>query len=126
MNRKEFVRRLVLREICDDFENVDQIIFPHVAEDGRKCGLTIVRPEIVEALRGLVKDGLAKAYDLKGRTDPFSGELDEMPALDVVEGIFGTYFYVTKKGVEVHLADDTWWPFDDEGALRNDWQPPED
>lgn len=63
MRRAEFVKRLVLNEICDDFENLDQIILPHVAEDGRKCGLTIERAEIVEALSALVENGLAKAYD---------------------------------------------------------------
>jgi hypothetical protein len=31
MTRSEFVRLLVLNSICDDFENVDQIILPDVA-----------------------------------------------------------------------------------------------
>jgi hypothetical protein len=122
LSRSEFVRRLVLNSICDDFENVDQVILPDVAADGAKCGLTIERPEVVEALAGLIEDGLAKAYRLPGPSrDPFSGELKGMPPMDVIEEDFKTYFYITEKGMDLHLSDDTWWPFDDEGHLRQDW-----
>jgi hypothetical protein len=124
MKRGEFVRRLVLNEICDDFENIDQIILPHVREDAQKCGLTVSRPEIVEALRGLVEDGLAKAYDLSGCGDPFSRELPGMPQVDFVEENYKTYFYVTNKGMDIQVSDGSWWPFDDEGSLREDWKPP--
>jgi len=34
-----------------------------------------------------------------------------MPPLDVVEENFETYFYITKKGMDLHLSDDSWWPF---------------
>jgi hypothetical protein len=116
MVRSEFVRRLVLNSICDDFENVDQTILRDVAEAGAKCGWTIERSEVVEALTNLVEEGLAKAYVLAGTgSDPFSGELDGMPPMDVVEEDFKTYFYITKKGMEVHLSDDPSWPLDDEG-----------
>jgi hypothetical protein len=40
-----------------------------------------------------------------------------MPSLDVVEEDFTTYFYVTKKGMDFHEDDGTWWPLDDGGAL---------
>ena len=125
MTRAEFVQRLILNSMCDDFENVDHMILPDVAGVAARCGLTIERPEVVEVLRGLVEAGLAKAYDLSasGR-DPFAGELPGIPPLDVVEEYFRTYFYVTKKGMEFHKASDKWWPFDDEGALRPDWRPP--
>ena len=49
-SRTELVRLLVLNEICDDYENVDQIILPHLAQNTAKCGLTIERLEIVQAL----------------------------------------------------------------------------
>ena len=120
MNRRELVRRLVLNSISDDFENVDQVILRDVAEDGVKCGLTIERSEVVQALAGLIEDGLAKAYLLSSR-DPFSNPLQGMPALDVVETDFKTYFY-TKKGQDLHLFDDTWWPFDDDRNLRPGWR----
>ncbi len=32
---------------------------------------------------------------------------------------FTIYFYITKKGMGLHLSDDTWWPFDDEGVPRS-------
>ena len=123
MTRAEFLQRLVLNEICDDFENLDQIILPHLAEDGRKCGLTIERAEIVEALSALVENGLAKAYDL-GCTDPFSKELPGMPSLDIIEENFRTYFYATENGLDVQTSycSDASWPFDEEGELRCGWR----
>jgi hypothetical protein len=75
MERRELIWPLVLNSICDDFENVDQII---------------------------LRDG-----------SPFGGELPGLPALDVAEEDFQTHFYTTKKGIDFHLADDSWWPFDD-------------
>lgn len=100
MNRTEFVRRLALMEISDDFENVDQVILRHVAERGSRCGLKIARSEIVDALAGLIEDGLAKAYDLSaaGTKDPFSTEIQGMPEINLVEENFKTYFYITRRG----------------------------
>jgi hypothetical protein len=80
---------MVLCEICDDYENVDQIILPHVAKDAAKCGLVIERSEIVHALSGLIQDGLAKAYRLSP-FEPYSTELQGMPPLDVIEENFET------------------------------------
>jgi len=74
MNRHELVRRIVLNSISDDYENLDQVIIRMVAQDGAKCGLTIDRSEIVDALAGLIEDGLAKAYLLSG-TAPHVTEL---------------------------------------------------
>ncbi len=78
--------------------------------------MTIERPDIVEALKGPIEDGLAKAYLLSGTMgpDPFAGELPGMPALEVVEEDFQTYFYITKKGMDFYLADDSWWPLGDD------------
>jgi hypothetical protein len=77
MERRERVRRLVLNSICDDFENVDQIILQDVTREGSKLGLTIERSDIVDALEGLIVDGLVKAYLLSGTMgpDPFAGNL---------------------------------------------------
>ena len=125
MNRFEFLQRLLLNTISDDFENVDQVILRQVAEQGAKCGLTVERSDIVEALPALVEAGLAKAYDLvPGIRDPFAGELRGMPPLEVVEEDFRTYFYITKKGMDFNLRDTADWPFDDEGEPRSDWKPP--
>jgi hypothetical protein len=119
MVRGELVKRLVLRTISDDFENVDQVILRDVSKDGARCRMTIERSEIVDVLAGLIDEGLAKAYILSGFSkDPFSGELEGMPPMDVIEEDFKTYFYITKKGMEFHLSDGTWWPFDDEGDPR--------
>ena len=117
MERRELMRRLVFNWISDDFENVDQIILPNVTRHGSELGLTVERSDIVNALEGLIQDGLAKAYILSGR-EPFETELLGMPPLDVVEENFKTYFYITKKGMDLHLADETWWPFDEEGKPK--------
>jgi hypothetical protein len=118
MNRIELIRRLVLNAICDGYQNVDQVILQQVSEGGAMLGLTVItRSEILDALAGLIADGLAKAYLLSSR-EPHSTELQGMPSLDVVEENFTTYFDITKKGMDFHLSDDTWRPFDDEGAPR--------
>jgi hypothetical protein len=117
MNRVGLVRRLVLDEICDDYENVDQMILRDVTKLGAKLGLSIDRSEIVDALAHLIEEGLAKAYLLSSK-EPCSTEILGMPALDVVEEDFKTYFYITQKGRDLHLSDDTWWPFDDNGKPR--------
>ncbi len=54
-------------------------------------------------------------------TEPFSTELKGMPPVDVVEEYFETYFYITKKGMDLHLSDDTSWPFDDDGNVLPNW-----
>jgi len=112
MNRTGLIRRMVLNSICDDYENVDQVILPDVVRDSAKFGFTVERSDIVNALAGLVEDGLAKAYLLSSR-EPEQA-LQGMPPLDVIEECFKTYFYITKKGMDLHLSDDTWWPFDDD------------
>ena len=76
----------------------------------------------MDGLRELVSAGLAKAYEFSPWRDAL--ELDGMPPLDAVEEDFKTYFYVKKKGMNFHEADATWWPLDDDGAVRPDWKPP--
>lgn len=113
MDRTELVRRLALNAICDDYENVDQVIFREVAETGSKCGLTIGRQEVVDTLAGLVEDGMAKAYALSSR-EPYCTELPGMPPLDSIEEDFKTYFYITKHGMDFHCSDHRWFPLDKE------------
>ncbi len=47
-----------------------------------------------------------------------------MPPMDVVQEDFRTYFYITKAGMDVHLAEDDWWPFDDDddNHLKPGWR----
>jgi hypothetical protein len=104
----------VLNEISGDYENVDQTILRNVATMGAKCGTTIKRAEVVDALAGLIRDGLAKAY-LLGGLEPT--EIHGMPTLDVVQEDFETWFYITEKWMELQLSDDDWWP-DEEDRQR--------
>ena len=111
-DRRELVRLMVLNEICDDGENIDQIILPHLAKLGAKLGWTVERAEVVAAMTSLVEEGLAVACHLS----PFPGEFREffgMPPVHEIEEYFSTYFFVTEKGKQLHLSDDSWWPFGD-------------
>ena len=114
---------MVLGSMCDDVENIDQIILPTVARDCAKLCLSVDRAEIVKTVSDLVSDGLVKAYDLTATDgkDPFSGELTGMPPVDIVEEYFKTYFYPTKRGMDLHRSDDTWWPFDDDDNVLPNW-----
>ena len=113
MDRDELIRLFVLDAICDDYENVDQVIIGHVAGYCAKLGMAVDRSDVVMALGELVDSRMAKAYRLFS-TEPFKEDLEGMPPLDVVETYFKTYFYITKKGMERQLSDDG-WPFDEDG-----------
>jgi hypothetical protein len=97
---------MVLDAICDDYESVDQVILPHVAKLCGEFGISVERSEVVAALAGLVEDELARAY-LLSSSEP-AKELQSMPSLDVIEENFQSYFYITKRGMDVHLSDDSW------------------
>jgi len=103
VNRIELIRLIVLNEICDDYENVDQIILQGAAKEGAAYGLTIDRRDVVAALGWLIEQGLAKAY-LLSSLSPHHTELHGMPQLDMIEENFQTYFYIAKKGMEHHLS----------------------
>jgi hypothetical protein len=122
MTREEFVQRLIVNAMCDDYENVDQVILRDVAGVAAKCGLTVDRAEVVQNLHVLVEAGLVKAYHLSTR-EPFATELDGMPPLNIPEKDFSTYFYPTSKGLDSHKSDRAWWPLDDDDLLRSDWAP---
>jgi hypothetical protein len=118
MDRHDLIRRMVLNAICDDYENVDQVIFPQVAKSCAKLGFTVERCEIVNALADLIGSGLATAHLLSSTEPP--KHVADMPPMEVVEENFMTYFLITKKGMDLHLSDDSWWPFDDAGRPRID------
>ena len=107
MHRSELIRRMVLNEISDDYENIDQIILPAVVRESAKHGVTVRRSEIVNALTELVNEGLAKAYFLS--SDAPAMEIEGVPRLEAIEKDFQTYFLITPKGMAHHLADDSWW-----------------
>jgi len=111
---------MILNVMCDDYENVDQIILPMVAKDCAKLGFSVERAEIVMRLGELVAEGMAKAY-LLSSWEPFSTELEGMRPVDVVEEDFKTDFYITKKGLDFHRSNDKWWPFDDEDNVLPNW-----
>ena len=104
MKGNDLIRQLVLESICNDYENVDQVILPEIVDKASNFGLHIDRPEIVEALAGLVAAGLAKAY-LLSTQKPFFTELEGMPPLDTIETDLKTYFYITDSGRNLILSE---------------------
>jgi len=104
VNRGEFVRRAVLASICDDYENVDQVILREVAGEGVKRGVEVARAEIVNALAALVEEDWRRRMR-SPVPHPFLSELEAMPVLDVIEEYYSTYFLATKRGIELHVAD---------------------
>jgi len=112
MERSELIRRIVLGNICTDYENLDQTILHDAARDARRLGFNIERQDVVEALRDLVSNGFAHAYRLSPSEQSLV-KLDTMPPLEEVEEYFETYFLVTPAGRDFELADHSWWPFDD-------------
>jgi hypothetical protein len=105
MDRRGLVQLLVLDAICDDYENIDQIILPDVARAGKEHNLNIDRAEVVDALGRLVSNGLAKAYFLSSK-EPTCREADGMPDVGIVEESFRTYFYITDSGLKYYLSTD--------------------
>lgn len=85
-------------------ENVDQTILRNVTEWAATYGWNIERHDMVDALTTLVAEGLAQGY-LLSRFSPFATELRDMPALDVPEEDFKTYFYITQTGREFLLSN---------------------
>jgi len=96
MNKEKLISEIVLNEIADDYENIDQIIFPSVQKECARLGIQAERSDIVKALADLVEHGLAHAYRLSCR-EP-AKQLEGMPSVDIVEEDFTTYFYITRKG----------------------------
>lgn len=120
MTRREFVRRFVLNEIGDDYENLEHIA-AIITREGNRCGLAISMEDIVHALVELIEAGLARAYKL----DPFAPpiEIEGVPPLKDI-GDYFFYFWATTKGMELHHSNDEWYPFQENGELRKDWVVP--
>jgi hypothetical protein len=121
MTRKEFVGRLVLMEIADDYENLERIR-SMVTRDSSRCGLAISESEIVRGLADLIDAGLATALRLSGNAP--AQAIQGVPTPREIEEFY-THFLATSKGAELLASDREWWPFDDVGDLRSDWVRPE-
>ena len=68
----------------------------------------------------LVQAGLAQAYKLSS-TSPTAVVISGVPPHDELAEY---YFLATPKGMQLHVSDDEWYPFDENGALRKDWKAP--
>jgi hypothetical protein len=120
--RSELVRRLVLNEICDDYENLAVSIEMPVKEWGGRCGLFVEKEEIVQALKELVELGWAKAYRFVRSSGP-PEEIDRFPTIEDMEDPYGAWFYRTAEGLKAQLAEWDPWPFDEENELKKGWTP---
>jgi len=119
MTQIEFVRRLVLNEICDDYEDLE-MIGQWVFKDSARCGLTVTQGDIVKSLIDLIEAGMAKAYWF----EPMAKEPSELKGPPPLDEIQKFYFWATPQGIDLQVSDGNWWPFDDNDELRKDWVPP--
>ena len=124
--RRELVLRIVLNEIADDYENLYQIT-KQVGRRSSDCGMTVSVAEILQALNHLVTTNLARAYRLSNGVEGIDGmpPADEIGSPDEPD-VNDVFFWITKKGMTLQLADYPDWPFDDNNVLRADWIPPDD
>ena len=63
MERDELVRSIVMDAIADDYEDL-QTVVGEVSCWSSEHGLALTHGEILDALTGLIDEGLAKAYRL--------------------------------------------------------------
>lgn len=117
MNRPELLRRFVLNEVADDYENLEKI-YSEVSSLGSRCGLSLPRGEIKQALVDLIEARLVKAYRLT------TNSVEEFDGVPEAERMDDSYFWITPRGKDLLVSDGDWWPFDDEGSLRVGWVPP--
>lgn len=120
MTRKEIIRRFVLNEICDDYENLE-MIDKWVMQKSARAGLTVQDTEIIEALTDLIQSGLARTYRFR---PPYKSQPDQIPGMPRLEEISEYYFWATPEGRDLQVSDRSWYPFDDDDELRKDWAVP--
>jgi hypothetical protein len=115
MTRADVIRRILIQGICDDFEDIQRIT-EWTVPMGSKCGLTITRDDIIQALLELIEQGHAKAYDLKWWADPPATEnpREEITPLD-------PRFARTEEGLAFQKASSVGSPFDESHNLRESW-----
>jgi hypothetical protein len=119
MTRAELISPFVLSEICDDYEDIEQIT-KWTVESGSKCGLTISHDDIVQALRELIEMGHAKAWDLTRRVNPVTTEYPGMPPREEITPL-NPGFVRTEEGVAFHQASSASGPCDEDHNLRESW-----
>jgi hypothetical protein len=122
IEREELIRLFALDSFWDRYMNIEHIR-SRLDDQANRCGITISRDEMIQALGELIELGYAKAWHLDRGEPP--REYAGMPAVEDIKP-FGAYFYITQEGMKVHLADNRGWPFDDEGELLRDWVAPVD
>lgn len=116
--RAELRRMFILNVVCDDYENLE-MIRSEVDKMAPACGLPVTDKLISAELCRLIQDGLVSAY-LLSSTDPVEA-LDGVPPDSELDEY---YYFVTKEGRALQLADFPDWPFEEELNLKRDWTPP--
>jgi hypothetical protein len=117
MTRAELIRMFVLTE-CDGYEEIGWIT-KWVVEFGTKCGLTITRDEIVQALRVLMELGYLRAFKFTQQAPRQNKEYEGMPSLEEIAA-FDPYFK-TRDGLFIAAPLATDWLFDETNTLGKDW-----
>lgn len=109
MTRNDLLRRLVLNELSDDYENLEHITVRVQSLEGQ-CGLKFTRAEYVSAVVELINLELVKAY----RVSPMTTDLEAVGLPPLAE-MDRCYFWQTEKGRIMNATEP--WPIDDDGHL---------
>src|SRR5208283_3293115 len=96
------------------------MVYDCVSKDAADCGMPVERSDILRALTEGIESGLAQAYRLAVDAEP----LQEMPSLEEMETPHTIDYYLTPKGMELHLAYNDLWPFVEQGILKDGWTLP--
>src|ERR1700677_2978865 len=121
--RNDWIRRLILSGICDDYEDIEQIT-NHVDDVGPRCGMTVSHDEIIQTLRELIALGYAKAWDLRRPMNPVITEYRAMRPNEEITPL-DPCFVRTEEGLAFHKASSASGPFDEDHNLRESWLAPE-
>jgi hypothetical protein len=102
LDKSDWLRDAVVNACADDYEDIVRIN-ADVKDFAQQDGVRVSEEEVVTGIEIALAAGLIKCYELSGR-EPFRREA-ELDKSRLVE--FGQYFYVTAKGKEFLLAEDT-------------------
>lgn len=118
-NRAEFIRMFILDVVCDDYESL-QKIFEDAASFSKQFQVDLTPQELVEALAGLIAEGLVDCYRLSpdAPNERIRGVPENVSVAD-------HYFYISDEGRPIHMSEYPFWPWDDEGQPIAGWTCPE-
>lgn len=97
------LKEYVLGAISDDYESLETLLV-EIAYWAEQSGATVNIQEVVEALEGLIREGLAEAFSFPGKP-PWVAQSTPYSA----DHVGDLWFYVTPKGKQMAIALQEEW-----------------